>query len=428
MSAVYDDDVGFDDASETPQPQEAQKTDRSVAAITTEMARVQNSLTEFERVSAGLAELEARYPKDAVYDVTTTKGMKEAIEHRAAWRDPRIMVEKARKMAKAPLLALGKNIDARAAWLTEKLREGEEPIDKLIKAEEQRREDERQARAAAEAGRILAIQEALAAIAEDVVIACGKTSDDVQALLERMSSTEPDPAVFQEMIEQARSAWAAGIAKLETAHKAKLWEEAEQRRVEEERQREEARRQEEAERQARIAAENARLAEELAAQKRALEEQAAELERQKREIEEAQQRASTPVAEEAPHQSTQPTGPADEACRPETVKETAQVAAESADIAKTRQTAIGGGDDAKHAGDMQGPAGEAFPMTREELSEAAGAVLALLGDCLELTQYASAAFAGRFPSHPKPGPDWWVGLRERIKRLQPMLEQATGEQ
>lgn len=238
MSAVLDDEVGFDEPTIEQQPKAVG--DRNAMAITNDMTRVQTALSEFDRVSAGLAELEARYPKDAVYEIGTTKGMKDAIEHRAAWRDPRITVEKARKMAKAPLLALGKSVDARASWLTEKLREGEEPIDQLIKAEEARKEEERQAKINAEAGRILAIQEALAEIAQNVLIACGKKSADILALLDQMRSTSPDQLVFQEMIEQARAAWSNGIAKLETAHKAKLWDEeqeAERARAEAERKR-----------------------------------------------------------------------------------------------------------------------------------------------------------------------------------------------
>ncbi len=55
-----------------------------------------------------------------------------------------------------------------------------------------------------------------------------------------------------------------------------------------------------------------------------------------------------------------PEGLADEACRPATAKETAQRGVESADIAETRETAIGAGDDAKHAGDLRGPE-DSFP-------------------------------------------------------------------
>jgi len=204
------------------------------------LSRVKTALADLDRVESELPSVEKQFPKDVIYEVTTTKGMKAAIEHRAAWRDRRITVEKARTMAKAPILELGRTIDARAKRLTEQLRAGEEPIDQLIKAEEQRKEDERQARINAEAGRVLAIQEALAGIGQDVLIACGKTSADIQVLIDRMSSTQPDPLVFQEQIDQARAAWAAALVKLDTALKAKRWEEAEAKRIAEERAAEQA--------------------------------------------------------------------------------------------------------------------------------------------------------------------------------------------
>jgi hypothetical protein len=204
--------------------------------------------------------------------------MDAAKEHRAAYRDPRIQVEKARKSAKAPILALGKNIDARAAWITERLIEGEEPVHLQIKAEEERREKEKQDRINAEAGRVLAIQEALAGIGEDVLIACGKTSADIQALIDRMTSTQPDPLVFQEQIDQARAAWAAALVKLDTALKAKRWEEAEAKRIADERAAEEARRAEEQARLARVAAEQAEAARVLAEERAQLARERAELE------------------------------------------------------------------------------------------------------------------------------------------------------
>jgi hypothetical protein len=295
MTIALDDNTGFDEPAQDAAP--AGTNDRNALAISQDMARVQNALSEFDRVAAGLAAIEAQYPKDAIYEVGTTKGMKDAVEHRAAWRDPRITVEKARKMAKAPLLALGKSIDARAAWITEKLREGEEPIDQLIKAEEARREEEKQARINAEAGRILAIQEALADISMRVLAACGKTSVEVRALSVEMHETLPDPDVFQEMMPQAKEAWAAGIAKLETTLKAKLWDEAEQARITQERIAEEARRKQEAERLEAQRAEQAAQAERLAAQQRALDEQAAKIAAAQKAIDDAKAEAERAAAE-----------------------------------------------------------------------------------------------------------------------------------
>jgi hypothetical protein len=288
MTTEIADDVGFDEPAVDTTPTAVDT--RNSEVITKDLTRVQSAMCEFDRVSAGLAELETLYPKDAVYEVSTTAGMKAAIEHRAAYRDPRVMVEKARKMAKAPILALGKNIDARASWITERLEAGELPVHEQIKAEEQRKEDERQARINAEAGRVLAIQEALAEIAQDVMVASGKTSADIQTLLDQMRTTSPDPLVFQEMVEQARAAWSAGIAKLETAYKAKLYDEEQARQraaaeAEEKRQRAEA----DAER-ARVAAAQKVEADRLAAER-------AEFERE---------RAAFAAAQEAARKAAEP--------------------------------------------------------------------------------------------------------------------------
>jgi len=287
MTFAIDDSTGFEDpVADSPEVTIAKE--QNALAITQDMDRVKASLTEFDRVSAGLAELEARYPKDAIYPVETTKGMKDAIEHRAAYRDPRVLVEKARKMAKAPLLALGKNIDARAKWITEQLAAGEDPVDQQIKAEEARKEAERQARAAAEAARVLKIQEALAEISQNVLVACGKTSVEVRELSEQMHATLPDPDVFQEMLPQAKAAWASGIEKLEVTLKAKLFDEAEAARIAAEQAAEEERRKQEAARLEALRVENERIAEEqrkaaeaMAEERRKFEEEKAAMQAEK---------------------------------------------------------------------------------------------------------------------------------------------------
>lgn len=240
MSAVFDDSVGFDEPAADENTDVATTGDKNAITINSEIQRMQSAIAELDRVAASLPDIEARFPKDVVYEITTVKGMKAALEHRAAWRDPRITVEKARKMAKAPILTLGKRIDARASNLTELLLLGEAPIDALIKTEEARKEEERQRKVNEELGRVMKIQEALAEIGEDVRIACGKTSANIKALLDTMAATQPDQLVFQEMIGSAKEAWTAAIAKLDTAYKAKLWDEeqeAERQRAEAERKR-----------------------------------------------------------------------------------------------------------------------------------------------------------------------------------------------
>jgi hypothetical protein len=205
--------------------------EKSTVAIRQNITQVESALSEFDKVSAGLAAIAARYPVDLVYDVTTGAGMVEAVAHRAAWREPRLSVERLRKQAKAPVLALGKDIDARAAWLTEQLLIGEGPVDAQIKAEEKRKEDAKQARIAAEFGRVQAIQDAIAEIHMDATIASSKGSAVIAEALAELRSRTLDPKVFQELGAQAEAARTATVSKLEVAHKAALHTEAETARL-----------------------------------------------------------------------------------------------------------------------------------------------------------------------------------------------------
>lgn len=122
------------------------------------IAQVNTAVAEFDRVAAGIGALKQQY-EGVVFDVATTAGMKAACEARAAIRAPRYEVEKVRKAVKAPILALGRDIDTRAAKITADLLAIEEPIDSHIKAEESRKEAERKAKAEAERARVAAIQD-----------------------------------------------------------------------------------------------------------------------------------------------------------------------------------------------------------------------------------------------------------------------------
>ena len=118
-----------------------------------EIEQVQGVLTEFSRVEAGLAALRAKHG-NTVYEVSTTAGMEAAKAARAEIREPRFAVEKVRKAAKAPLLAIGRRIDAEAVRITEAILAIETPIDDQIKAEEARKVAEREAKKAAEVERL----------------------------------------------------------------------------------------------------------------------------------------------------------------------------------------------------------------------------------------------------------------------------------
>lgn len=128
------------------------------ATIKTSIETIQTTIIKFDKIDAGLAELELAHPKDIACDVTTPAGMRQAVAGRAAWRDPRIELEKVRKTIKAPILALGRSIDAFAEQLKDKLIEGETHYGAQIDVENKRKEDERQAKLQIEADRIAAIR------------------------------------------------------------------------------------------------------------------------------------------------------------------------------------------------------------------------------------------------------------------------------
>ena len=129
--------------------------------LSADLEKVGAALTEYSKVDAGLAELRKTYGA-VIYDVKTTAGMDAARKARLAVREPRYRVEEIRKSAKAPLLALGKQIDGEAKRITAALLEIETPIDEQIRAEETRRETERKAKEDTERARVLAIQTKLA--------------------------------------------------------------------------------------------------------------------------------------------------------------------------------------------------------------------------------------------------------------------------
>lgn len=489
MTTELADDVGFDEApadesTDTMQTGAAAKPGLALV-MQKNLTRIQTAMADLDRVEAELPDVEKRYATDVVYEITTTKGMKAAIEHRAAWRDRRITVEKARTMAKAPILELGRHVDSRAKRLAEQLRLGEEPIDQQIKAEEKRKDDERQARINAEAGRVLAIQEALAGIGEDVLIACGKTSADIQALIDRMTSTQPDPLVFQEQIDQARAAWSAALVKLDTALKAKLWEEEQARQREAERVAE-AKRLADAEAEAvrvRIQAGEAKTALDIAAMVMAcMGKPAADisekldllqaavypgasdvvLSAQRGAIAQMQQllslaeAAAAREAELASLRAAQVPAPVPPAPAPEP----APAPTECGDCSCLTQC----GDNAAHEAEpildapAMPPAAEVFthsmPLETTEADaqpvapEVVRAALAqslpahrvdpvadlhisaqavdVLRDARDLVAYVAGAFEGKFPSHPKPSQEWWGTLRVMVDNLGPRLAAAKG--
>jgi colicin import membrane protein len=246
-----------------------------------EVAQVTNALAQFDKVGLGLAELEKSY-KGVVYQVREKEGMKAAVAARRAIREPRIAVEKLRKEAKAPILALGRKLDSEAERITRALESLENPIDEQIKNEEMRLHNEAVAKAAAERQRVEQLEARLDSIRLMPFDAGGLDSKAVCAILDE-ARTMVIGDDWQEFKEKAVAARIASVAALQGVLAKAEAAEAEAARIIAERAELERLRKEAAERDAEVRkaqeAENARIAAEQKAERARLAAEKAELER-----------------------------------------------------------------------------------------------------------------------------------------------------
>jgi colicin import membrane protein len=282
--------------------------------MSTELVAVQTAVAEFDRVAAGLADLQARYA-NVVFDVSTTAGLEEAKTARAIIREPRYAVERLRANAKAPILELGRSLDTRAKEITSEILRIETPIDSQIKAEESRKEAEKQAKIDAEIKRVADIQARIEAIRQWPAQVSGKPSSLVEQQL-RMAEDYAIHDSFAEFAENATVALMGARLTLKHMHAERLEHEAEQERIrleraeldrlraeqtqreaaERQRQAEEnlkaqaARKAEETERRRMQAIEDAERAERIAAENAEIAARRAELDRQEHEARQAREK------------------------------------------------------------------------------------------------------------------------------------------
>ncbi|HEY8357010.1 MAG TPA: DUF1351 domain-containing protein [Ramlibacter sp.] len=156
------------------------------------IATINSQLAEFDVVEAGIADLERKY-KDVVFAVDTPKGMREALDARAVINKPIHATEHARKAAKAPVLELGRNIDARAKIIDGRLRPLVNPIDDQIKAQERK-----------EAKRVADLQQRITELRNTPQLCIGKTSAQLQEVLNALDTLPLEE--FAEYREQAAKA------------------------------------------------------------------------------------------------------------------------------------------------------------------------------------------------------------------------------
>lgn len=242
--------------------QESTEAQRSLTLISA-------TLTEFEKVQAGLAELRTKYG-NVVFDVRSSGGMADAKAARLALREPRYAVQRALDAAKKPLNEIKRNISERAEYITGQILEIESPIDAQIRLEENRREEEKQARIQAEQQRVAALRARVEEITTAPIVAAGKSSPDIALAIVELEGLAVGES-FEEFRPHAQDAKETALVQLRKLHDAALA------------------REQEAERLAAERAEIERIRAEQAAQ-------AAELERQRVEQQQAAARAAAEAA------------------------------------------------------------------------------------------------------------------------------------
>lgn len=228
-------------------------------------------IAEYSATEAGLSELRTRF-HGMTWDLSTTKGDKEARGARLELVSLRTSLEAERKKIKAPALAYCKQIDAEADRITGEIKTLESPIDALIKADEKRRADEKAERDRIERERVSAIQERMAAIRSAPMEMVGKKSAEIREALDELSAMTVDGALFEEFELQAQGDRADAVKALTKMYEAVIAQEAEAARIKTER-----------EELAQQQAEQRRIEAEAVAERRAQE----EADRVRREAEEA---------------------------------------------------------------------------------------------------------------------------------------------
>ncbi len=179
---------------------------------------IPTSITEYTTTEAALAELRTKYA-GVVFDLTTTKGDREARGARKELVSLRTALEAKRKELKAPALAYAEKIDSEAKRIKAAIVEVEVPIDSQIEADEKRRETERAERERLELARVQGIQDKIAAIrAMQAALSFKSTSADCDAawnVLDDRAITEEE---FAEFTQQAATARAETLGALQAAY------------------------------------------------------------------------------------------------------------------------------------------------------------------------------------------------------------------
>lgn len=125
-----------------------------------------------------------------VYEVSMPKGMDAAKKARYELVKLRTSLESTRTALKAPVIQLGKDLDAQAKAITAAIVAMEAPIDAQITSEEERKKTEREAKARLEQERQRRLRSRVTAITHLPMQAIGKPSSDIAKLMDELANAE----------------------------------------------------------------------------------------------------------------------------------------------------------------------------------------------------------------------------------------------
>lgn len=196
---------------------------------TTDSIVIETKIAEYSPTAAGLAELAHRLQGRA-YDLTTTKGDKEARADRLECVRLRTSLEAKRKELKAPALERSRLIDDEAKRITAAILDLETPIDEQIKAVEMKKEADRLAKIEAERKRVAWLRERVWGIQQFAASCVGLPSVKIAALLETLQAEVVDDS-FAELKDEAEKVKAETLGRVRELHSAALAQEAEAARL-----------------------------------------------------------------------------------------------------------------------------------------------------------------------------------------------------
>lgn len=222
-------------------------------------------LVAYSKTEAALAALRTKHA-GVVFDMTTTKGDKDARAARLELKTLRTSLEAKRKELKAPALSFGEKIDTEAERVKAEIVLLENFIDQQIKADEKRRADEKEEKERIEAARVQTLRDKITSIRACLQRCHGISSERIANGIEQVGKVDVSAEVFAELAGEALLARSETLEAMKALHVTAIAQEAKAAQVETQRLENE-----------RIATEQRTQADALAAQQAAIEKAAEEL-------------------------------------------------------------------------------------------------------------------------------------------------------